>query len=85
MQYICDNCEEIIEEKRWHCSECEEFDLCETCHEDREEPETHSADHDMTAISVAADSDNRSAVILTLKAIALVSVIVFNLLVVLVY
>ncbi|KAJ1697807.1 hypothetical protein LUZ63_006319 [Rhynchospora breviuscula] len=60
VQYCCDGCSTVpIVRRRWHCTVCPDFDLCETCYEvldaDRLPP-PHSRDHAMTAIPIELDS-----------------------------
>ncbi|KAI4389290.1 hypothetical protein MLD38_001530 [Melastoma candidum] len=60
VQYCCDGCSTVpILRRRWHCTICPDFDLCETCHEvltaDRLPP-PHSVDHLMTAIPIEVES-----------------------------
>jgi E3 ubiquitin-protein ligase UBR4 len=60
VQYCCDGCSTVpIVRRRWHCTICPDFDLCETCYEvldaDRFPP-PHSRDHAMTAIPIELES-----------------------------
>ncbi|XVF71321.1 hypothetical protein PTKIN_Ptkin12aG0027900 [Pterospermum kingtungense] len=60
VQYCCDGCSTVpILRRRWHCTVCPDFDLCEACYEvldaDRLPP-PHSRDHPMTAIPIEVDS-----------------------------
>ncbi|KAG4937539.1 hypothetical protein JHK85_052458 [Glycine max] len=60
VQYCCDGCSTVpIQRRRWHCTVCPDFDLCEACYEvpdaDRLPP-PHSRDHPMTAIPIEVDS-----------------------------
>lgn len=60
VQYCCDGCSTVpILRRRWHCTVCPDFDLCEACFEvldaDRLPP-PHSRDHPMTAIPIEVDS-----------------------------
>ncbi|CAI8586060.1 unnamed protein product [Vicia faba] len=60
VQYCCDGCSTVpILRRRWHCTICPDFDLCEACFEvldtDRLPP-PHSRDHPMTAIPIEVDS-----------------------------
>uniref|UniRef100_A0A0D9XBJ0 Auxin transport protein BIG n=1 Tax=Leersia perrieri TaxID=77586 RepID=A0A0D9XBJ0_9ORYZ len=60
VQYCCDGCSTVpILRRRWHCSICPDFDLCETCYEildaDRL-PAPHSKDHPMSAIPIELDT-----------------------------
>lgn len=60
VQYCCDGCSTVpIQRRRWHCTVCPDFDLCETCYEvlgaDRL-PEPHSRDHPMTAIPIEMET-----------------------------
>ncbi|KAK7295546.1 hypothetical protein RJT34_18456 [Clitoria ternatea] len=60
VQYCCDGCSTVpILRRRWHCTICPDFDLCEACYEvldaDRLPP-PHSRDHPMTAIPIEVDS-----------------------------
>ncbi|KAK2663188.1 hypothetical protein Ddye_001762 [Dipteronia dyeriana] len=60
VQYCCDGCTTVpILRRRWHCTICPDFDLCEACYEvldaDRLPP-PHSRDHPMTAISIEVES-----------------------------
>lgn len=56
VQYCCDGCSTVpILRRRWHCTVCPDFDLCEACYEvlDAERlPPPHSRDHPMTAIPI---------------------------------
>ncbi|XWS75634.1 hypothetical protein CRYUN_Cryun01aG0107800 [Craigia yunnanensis] len=60
VQYSCDGCSTVpILQRRWHCTVCPDFDLCEACYEvldaDRLPP-PHSRDHPMTAIPIEVES-----------------------------
>ncbi|OMO52577.1 Zinc finger, ZZ-type [Corchorus capsularis] len=60
VQYCCDGCSTVpILRRRWHCTVCPDFDLCEACYEvldaDRLPP-PHSRDHPMTAIPIEMES-----------------------------
>lgn len=60
VQYCCDGCSTVpILRRRWHCTVCPDFDLCEACYEvldaDRLPP-PHSRDHPMTAIPIELES-----------------------------
>jgi E3 ubiquitin-protein ligase UBR4 len=60
VQYCCDGCSTVpILRRRWHCSVCPDFDLCEACYEvldaDRLPP-PHSRDHPMSAISIEVEA-----------------------------
>ncbi|XP_008230303.1 PREDICTED: auxin transport protein BIG [Prunus mume] len=60
VQYCCDGCTTVpILRRRWHCTVCPDFDLCEACYEvldaDRLPP-PHSRDHPMTAIPIEVES-----------------------------
>ncbi|KAF3945345.1 hypothetical protein CMV_028261 [Castanea mollissima] len=60
VQYCCDGCSTVpILRRRWHCTICPDFDLCEACYEvldaDRLPP-PHSRDHPMTAIPIEIES-----------------------------
>ncbi|KAB2075053.1 hypothetical protein ES319_A07G193500v1 [Gossypium barbadense] len=60
VQYCCDGCSTVpILRRRWHCTVCPDFDLCEACYEvldaDRL-PAPHSRDHPMTAIPIEVES-----------------------------
>ncbi|XP_057963954.1 auxin transport protein BIG isoform X2 [Malania oleifera] len=60
VQYCCDGCSTVpIVRRRWHCTVCPDFDLCETCYEvldaDRLPP-PHSRDHPMSAIPIEVES-----------------------------
>ncbi|KAG6720767.1 hypothetical protein I3842_03G077400 [Carya illinoinensis] len=60
VQYCCDGCSTVpILRRRWHCTICPDFDLCEACYEvldaDRLPP-PHTRDHPMTAIPIEIDS-----------------------------
>lgn len=60
VQYCCDGCSTVpILRRRWHCTICPDFDLCEACYEvlDAERlPPPHSRDHPMTAIPIEVES-----------------------------
>ncbi|KAI3768455.1 hypothetical protein L2E82_19139 [Cichorium intybus] len=60
VQYCCDGCSTVpILRRRWHCTVCPDFDLCEACYEmldaDRLPP-PHSRDHPMSAIPIEAET-----------------------------
>ncbi|PIA63273.1 hypothetical protein AQUCO_00200948v1 [Aquilegia coerulea] len=60
VQYCCDGCSTVpILRRRWHCTVCPDFDLCEACYEvldaDRLPP-PHSRDHLMSAIPIEVES-----------------------------
>ncbi|KAK8606644.1 hypothetical protein V6N13_052411 [Hibiscus sabdariffa] len=60
VQYCCDGCSTVpILRRRWHCTVCPDFDLCEACYEvldaDRLPP-PHSREHPMTAIPIEVES-----------------------------
>ncbi|CAN1826681.1 Auxin transport protein BIG [Linum perenne] len=60
VQYCCDGCSTVpILRRRWHCTVCPDFDLCEACYQvldvDRLPP-PHSRDHPMTAIPIELES-----------------------------
>ncbi|XP_020540052.1 auxin transport protein BIG isoform X2 [Jatropha curcas] len=60
VQYCCDGCSTVpILRRRWHCTICPDFDLCEACYQvldaDRLPP-PHSRDHPMTAIPIEVES-----------------------------
>ncbi|OVA16901.1 zinc finger protein [Macleaya cordata] len=60
VQYCCDGCSTVpILRRRWHCTVCPDFDLCEACYEvldaDRLPP-PHSRDHPMSAIAIEMES-----------------------------
>ncbi|XP_050227128.1 auxin transport protein BIG [Mercurialis annua] len=59
VQYCCDGCSTVpILRRRWHCTICPDFDLCEACYQvldaDRLPP-PHSRDHPMTAIPIEVE------------------------------
>lgn len=59
VQYCCDGCSTVpILRRRWHCTVCPDFDLCEACYQvldaDRLPP-PHSRDHPMTAIPIEVE------------------------------
>ncbi|GER49260.1 E3 ubiquitin-protein ligase UBR4 [Striga asiatica] len=60
VQYCCDGCSTVpILRRRWHCTVCPDFDLCEACYEvlDSERlPPPHSRDHPMTAIPIEVET-----------------------------
>ncbi|KAK9116429.1 hypothetical protein Sjap_015376 [Stephania japonica] len=60
VQYCCDGCSTVpILRRRWHCTVCPDFDLCEACYEllDTERlPPPHSRDHPMSAIPIELES-----------------------------
>ncbi|KAL3624091.1 hypothetical protein CASFOL_032907 [Castilleja foliolosa] len=60
VQYCCDGCSTVpILRRRWHCTVCPDFDLCEACYEildaERLLP-PHSRDHPMTAIPIEIET-----------------------------
>uniref|UniRef100_A0A1J3J544 Auxin transport protein BIG n=1 Tax=Noccaea caerulescens TaxID=107243 RepID=A0A1J3J544_NOCCA len=60
VQYCCDGCSTVpILRRRWHCTVCPDFDLCEACYEvldaDRLPP-PHTRDHPMTAIPIEVET-----------------------------
>ncbi|XP_057491487.1 auxin transport protein BIG-like isoform X2 [Actinidia eriantha] len=60
VQYCCDGCSTVpIMRRRWHCTVCPDFDLCEACYEvldaDRLPP-PHSRDHPMSAIPIEVET-----------------------------
>ncbi|KAG8384569.1 hypothetical protein BUALT_Bualt04G0131400 [Buddleja alternifolia] len=60
VQYCCDGCSTVpILRRRWHCTVCPDFDLCEACYEvldaERLAP-PHSRDHPMTAIPIEVET-----------------------------
>jgi len=49
--FRCDGCgASDFSGLRFHCTECEDFDLCARCHSQGAEPGSHSSSHEMTAI-----------------------------------
>ncbi|KAL8161170.1 hypothetical protein V2J09_012659 [Rumex salicifolius] len=60
VQYCCDGCSTVpIQRRRWHCTVCPDFDLCETCYEvlDADQlPQPHSRGHLMTAIPIEMET-----------------------------
>ncbi|XP_024544363.1 auxin transport protein BIG [Selaginella moellendorffii] len=64
VQYCCDGCSTVpIQRRRWHCTVCPDFDLCEACFEvmDGDQlPPPHTRDHPMTAIAIEADTTGNS-------------------------
>jgi hypothetical protein len=49
--YLCDFCEcEPIRGKRFHCEECDNFDLWEVCHRKGPQLGGHSSSHRMTVV-----------------------------------
>ncbi|KAI5428546.1 hypothetical protein KIW84_033509 [Lathyrus oleraceus] len=60
VQYCCDGCSTVpILRRRWPCTICPDFDLCEACFEVLDTnrlPPPHSRDHPMTAIPIEVDS-----------------------------
>ncbi|XP_022771848.1 auxin transport protein BIG-like isoform X2 [Durio zibethinus] len=60
VQYCCDGCSTVpILRRRWHCTVCPDFDLCEACYEVLDAgrlPPPHSRDHPMTAIPIEVES-----------------------------
>ncbi|KAI8020121.1 Auxin transport protein BIG [Camellia lanceoleosa] len=60
VQYCCDGCSTVpILRRRWHCTVCPDFDLCEACYEvldaDRLPP-PHFRDHPMSAIPIEVET-----------------------------
>ncbi|KAJ9147476.1 hypothetical protein P3X46_029633 [Hevea brasiliensis] len=60
VQYCCDGCSTVpILRRRWHCTVCPDFDLCEACYQELDAdrlPAPHSRDHPMTAIPIEVES-----------------------------
>ncbi|KAL9226491.1 hypothetical protein vseg_002298 [Gypsophila vaccaria] len=60
VQYCCDGCSTVpILRRRWHCTICPDFDLCEACYEVLDSdrlPPPHSRDHPMTAIPIEMET-----------------------------
>ncbi|KAL6961117.1 RING-type E3 ubiquitin transferase [Sarracenia purpurea var. burkii] len=60
VQYCCDGCSTVpILRRRWHCSICPDFDLCEACYEvlDADHlPPPHTRDHPMSAIPIEVET-----------------------------
>ncbi|PKA57546.1 Auxin transport protein BIG [Apostasia shenzhenica] len=59
VQYCCDGCSTVpILRRRWHCTVCPDFDLCESCYEvlDADRLPPHSRDHPMSAIPIEIES-----------------------------
>nr|AGH32778.1 auxin transport protein BIG [Krascheninnikovia arborescens] len=60
VQYCCDGCSTVpILRRRWHCTICPDFDLCEACYEVLDSdrlPPPHSRDHPMTAIPIEVEN-----------------------------
>ncbi|XP_023737665.1 auxin transport protein BIG [Lactuca sativa] len=60
VQYCCDGCSTVpILRRRWHCTVCPDFDLCEGCYESLDAdrlPPPHSRDHPMSAIPIEAET-----------------------------
>ncbi|CAI0553248.1 unnamed protein product [Linum tenue] len=60
VQYCCDGCSTVpILRRRWHCTICPDFDLCEACYQVMDVdhlPPPHSRDHPMTAIPIDVES-----------------------------
>jgi len=51
VRVICDGCKtEAFTGIRFHCTECNDFDLCPRCQAEGVEPGSHSRDHKMIAI-----------------------------------
>jgi len=48
MHYMCDVCDARLDQERYHCTECEDFDLCKSCAEKGMEVRSHSKNHSMT-------------------------------------
>jgi predicted transcriptional regulator len=48
-EYCCNICMEAIEEVRYHCETCADFDSCEACYNAKKTTGTHTADHPMVA------------------------------------
>jgi len=51
--FYCDCCSETISKKRWHCTQCPDFDLCRKCHKkqvfkDAKSGKWHVTGHVMT-------------------------------------
>jgi hypothetical protein len=56
----CDCCDSEILKRRWHCLECFDFDLCDTCYGEVDAahmPHQHSKEHRMIAIEVILNGD----------------------------
>lgn len=60
VQFCCDGCSTVpIIRRRWHCTVCPDFDLCEACYEvlDADQlPPPHTRDHPMSAIPIEAET-----------------------------
>ncbi|KAK9683093.1 hypothetical protein RND81_10G116300 [Saponaria officinalis] len=60
VQYCCDGCSTVpILRRRWHCTICPDFDLCEACYEVLDSdrlPPPHSRDHPMTAVPIEMET-----------------------------
>jgi len=57
VEYRCDGCDKYpLQNFRWHCKVCEDFDLCETCHGDPDaswdESVGHMPTHGMTRLEI---------------------------------
>lgn len=72
VQYCCDGCNTVpIPRRRWHCTVCPDFDLCDACHElfaaGRLPSQHHPREHSMTAIPVEAEPVERDNNVLHLS------------------
>jgi len=45
--FLCNICKQIITDTAYHCTECEDYDLCSTCHSKGTFNEPHNENHDL--------------------------------------
>jgi len=54
--FACDGCgAEAFTGLRFHCTECDNFDLCPHCHSEGAEPGSHSRNHKMIAVEPCSE------------------------------
>jgi len=57
VNFACDGCRaEEFSGIRFHCTECDNFDLCPKCHAEGAEPGSHSSSHKMLAIEPCTEA-----------------------------
>ena len=55
--YVCDGCNEKIQDHVWHCEDCVDYDLCEACYDKGVVNGAHQADHKLTIKDLTAQDD----------------------------